>query len=112
MMIFHVATWIALIICLVSIFIVNLVFGYWRANTRKFTAQWIAAIHTPVPLAIGLRLLLLGWNWLLVPIFVFDFAAGQYLGGWIRKRLSIEGQLHLTSWLLGDFWRLLKTKIN
>jgi hypothetical protein len=86
------------------IFVINIVFGYWRANTRKFSLQWIGAIHLPVPMAIGLRLWLLGWNWLLVPVFVLDFAAGQYAGGRIRSLISKRTEP--TSWLFGDVARL------
>ncbi len=38
------------------IYIVNLPFGFWRAFTRKFSWQWILAIHVPVIIAISLRL--------------------------------------------------------
>jgi hypothetical protein len=69
-------------------------FGYWRVNTRRFSLQWVAAIHIPVPLAIGLRLLLLGWNWILLPVFVADFAAGQYIGGLVREQLSKQGRIN------------------
>jgi hypothetical protein len=27
---------------------VNLPFGYWRANVKKFSLHWILAIHIPV----------------------------------------------------------------
>lgn len=94
---------------LISIFIVNVFFGYWRSNTKKFTLQWILAIHIPVPLAIGLRLLFLGWSWIMVPIFVATFFAGQYMGGMIRHLLLTRQNRILTSSLAIDiikiFWQ-------
>jgi hypothetical protein len=90
-----------------AIFVINLIFGYWRANTRKFSVQWIAAIHVPVPLAIGLRLWLLGWDWALIPLFVLDFAAGQYAGGRIKKAWKKGSEVKLTSWLIGDSLRVI-----
>ena len=64
------------------IFIVNLPFGYWRARTRKFTVPWFLAIHLPVPLSVGIRLLAgIGWRLSALPLFVGAFAAGQFLGG-------------------------------
>jgi hypothetical protein len=99
--------WLNLFIAVISIYIVNIVFGYWRANTRKFSLPWIAAIHVPVPIAIGLRFLLLGWSWPLIPVFVADFFAGQYSGGWLRKQLSRQQRIPLTSSLINDVFRLL-----
>lgn len=90
-----------------AIFIINLIFGYWRGNTRKFSLQWIAAIHVPVPLAIGLRLWLLGWNWALIPVFVLDFAAGQFAGGRIRQAWVKKGNIGPSSWLVGDAFKML-----
>ncbi len=71
----------------VLIFLVNIFFGYWRSSTRRFSVQWLMAIHIPVALAIGARLLLLEWDWTTVPIFVAAFVAGQYAGGTIKNYL-------------------------
>ncbi len=96
-----------LAIVIAAIFIINVIFGYWRGNTRKFSLQWIAAIHVPVPMAIGLRLWLLGWNWALIPLFVLDFAAGQFAGGRIRQAFMKRGDTGLSSWLIGDGLRII-----
>jgi hypothetical protein len=98
-----------LAVVIAAIFLINLVFGYWRANTRKFTWQWIAAIHVPVPMAIGLRLWLLGWNWALIPVFVLDFALGQFAGGRIRQAWDKKGDIKLSSWLIGDGLRVISS---
>ncbi len=91
-------------------FLINIFFGYWRANTKKFTLPWILAIHIPVPIAIGLRLALIGWNWYLIPAFVIDYAAGQYLGGRIRSWMSKQDDVVLTSFLPGDLGRLMAAR--
>ena len=77
-----------LILVALFIFVLNVAFGYWRANTRKFSWQWILSIHIPVPIAIAARMLFLGWNWALVPVFVGVFAAGQFSGGKVLKLVS------------------------
>ena len=93
----------------ISIILVNIIFGYWRSNTRKFSWQWIAAIHVPVPIAIVLRLSFLGWNWLMLPVFVVAFAAGQYSGGkvrpWLRKYTG-----SLSSFLIADLYLLITSR--
>jgi len=93
---------IALFLVLISIFVVNIFFGYWRSNTRRFSVQWIMAVHIPVPLAIGLRLLLLGWSWVTLPVFVATFFAGQYMGGRIRQYLAKWRPMRLSSCLVMD----------
>ncbi len=76
-----------LLLVAVLIFLINIFFGYWRSNTRRFSVQWLMAIHIPIALAIVVRLLLLDWDWATVPIFVAAFIAGQYAGGTIKNYL-------------------------
>ena len=99
--------WANLSIAIFAVFLVNVFFGYWRANTRKFSVPWIAAIHVPVPIAIGIRFLLLGWNWALIPVFVADFFLGQFTGGKIRRRFSRQQRVPLTSSLITDIIRII-----
>lgn len=69
-----------------AVLVLNLPFGYWRAGTRKFTLPWLLAVHTPVPLVVGLRILSgLGWQLSTVPVLVGAFFVGQLLGGWLRQ---------------------------
>jgi len=84
---------------------INIIFGYWRANTRRFSLQWILSIHIPVPIAIGLRLMLLGWHWVLVTLFVVAFTIGQYGGGIVRKQMK-KTSTPLSSFLIADLGRL------
>lgn len=102
----------AIFIVVTCTFLINIVFGYWRANTRKFSLEWILAIHIPVPIAIGLRLALLGWIWYLIPAFVLDFTAGQYLGGKLRHWMARQAQVQLSSFLLADLRKMLSSRRN
>jgi hypothetical protein len=106
------ANWMNLIISIAAIFAVNTSFGYWRSNTKKFSISWIAAIHVPVPIALGIRFLLLGWNLPLIPLFVVDFAAGQYFGGIIRNQLKKQNNIPLTSWLGKDIIKITVDKMR
>jgi len=64
------------------VFLINLPFGAWRARSRKLSPSWFAAVHVPVVLAIGFRVLM-GIRFMLatVPIFVGAFFLGQSVGG-------------------------------
>lgn len=69
-----------LIAILVLLF--NLPFGYWRSKVRKFSPQWILAIHLPVPFIIALRIFSgLGWRFITFPVLLAAFFLGQFLGG-------------------------------
>lgn len=70
-----------------GILVVNVPFGYWRAGVRKFSPAWFAAVHAPVPIAVGLRFAAgLGFRWSLLPLFVAAYFAGQLLGARVRAR--------------------------
>lgn len=70
------------------VFLLNLPFGYWRANVPRLTFSWFLAVHTPVPAVIALRLALnLGFGWPTFPPLVGAFFCGQYAGGLLRWRL-------------------------
>ena len=72
----------------VLITVVNLPFGYWRAGVRKLSVPWFLAVHLPVLLIVGIRLLLdVPFVWWVLPITVGSFALGQWLGGrWLQRR--------------------------
>jgi hypothetical protein len=68
-----------------SILLINVPFGYLRAGVRKFSAAWFLAVHFPIPIAVGLRMLVhLGWRLYLLPLWMGAFFAGQFLGGKLR----------------------------
>ena len=73
------------------VFLINLPFGFWRSGTRRFSGPWFAAVHLPVALSIGLRMLA-GIRFMLgsLPLFVAAFALGQSLGGTLRARRAGE----------------------
>jgi hypothetical protein len=97
-----------LILVLTAVFAINVVFGYWRSNTKKFALQWFMAVHIPVPLSIGLRLEFLGWSWTILPFFVGAFLAGQYIGGMIRPLLTRLHPGRLGSFLFLDIVRTMR----
>ena len=68
------------------VFLVNLPFGFWRARTRRFSGSWFLAIHIPVVLAIGIRILAgIGFLLTSLPIFVGAFLLGQSSGGLLAR---------------------------
>jgi len=91
------------------VFAFNLPFGYWRINVRKFSLQWILAIHLPVPFVIGLRLLSgLGFQFITYPALVGGFFAGQFIGAKIHSWRLKNFKLPLTSCLIWDLFLVLK----
>ncbi|MBI2854312.1 MAG: hypothetical protein HYX87_05250 [Chloroflexi bacterium] len=87
---------------LLTIFVINILFGYWRSNTRRFSRHWIMAVHIPVLIAIGLKAWFLGFGLVLLPASIAFFTAGQYAGGRIRHVLSRNKQVQLSSFLVAD----------
>ena len=68
------------------VFVLNIPFGYWREGSRKFSTSWILAIHLPVPIIIGLRIIShLGWHLSTFPIMIGSFFLGQFLGGRLHR---------------------------
>ena len=68
---------------------INLPFGFWRAGQRRFTWPWLVAVHGPVPLVIGLRLVAgLGWHLVTFPVLVAAFFLGQAVGGQMRRHVA------------------------
>jgi hypothetical protein len=65
----------------------NVPFGYWRAGLRKFSPAWFVAIHAPIPFAVALRFAAgIPFRLSTLPVFVFAYFAGQWLGARWRKR--------------------------
>jgi hypothetical protein len=68
------------------ILLLNLPFGFWRAGVQRYSPRWFVAVHAPVPLVIGLRVMLgVGWKFRLLPLFLAAYFAGQFLGGRSRS---------------------------
>ena len=70
-----------------AVLLINLPFGFWRAGARRFTLSWFLAVHAPVPLVVGLRVVAgLGWRLSTFLFLAGAFLAGQLLGGRLRQR--------------------------
>ena len=87
-------------------FIINLPFGYWRANVRKLSFQWVLAIHIPVVLVILERIFSgLGFAFITYPILIGSFFLGQYLGGRIHCYFKNTNICTASSCLVMDIYR-------
>ena len=76
-----------IVLVALAILVITLPFGYWRAGVRKFSPAWFAAVHLPVPLAVGLRYAVgLPFRLATLPVFVAAFFGGQFLGARLRAR--------------------------
>ena len=73
-----------LLVSVVSL-LVNAPLGMWRERTKKFSWQWVVAVHASIPLIIALRI------WLRLPLIAIPSnmtaaVLGQFLGGRSQKR--------------------------
>ncbi len=79
---------IKLLLVSLVVLVINIPFGYWRANVKKFSLQWFLAIHIPVVIIIGLRLAThVGFAWYTYLFFVTAYVLGQQSGSLIIKRV-------------------------
>lgn len=90
------------------VFIINIPFGYWRANVREFSLQWVLAIHIPVSIIIVLRIFSdIGFDWYTYVFLVAAFFSGQKLGHYLSKRMQVKyGQV--SSFVFRDLMAVLK----
>jgi hypothetical protein len=89
------------------VFIINIPFGYWRANVKRYSFQFFLAIHFPVALIILYRLLSgTGFEvetlYFTVPAFFF----GQFAGSKIYLFRKLKAAVPLTSCLVMDLVRI------
>jgi hypothetical protein len=71
-----------------AVLLLNLPFGYWRSGVRRFSWQWILAVHLPVPAVVALRVFSgLGWQLISFPVLIGAFFTGQYVGGRVNRAL-------------------------
>lgn len=90
----------------ILVFVLNIPFGYWRSNVRKFSLQWILAIHLPVPIIVLLReTMQLGYHWTTYPIMIFAFFTGQSAGKLIYNYFSCRPDKFPGSCLIMDLVR-------
>ncbi|RPI62112.1 MAG: hypothetical protein EHM44_07405 [Ignavibacteriales bacterium] len=95
-----------LILVAIFVFLLNLPFGYWRANVKKNSFQWVLAIHIPVPFIIAARIFSdIGFELYTYLILVGAFFLGQFIGRLFYIRRKKTGQSPLTSCLVMDLVR-------
>jgi len=92
----------------VIVFIINIPFGYWRANVRRYSLQFFLAIHVPVLLIILYRILsTTGFELTTLFYTVPAFFLGQYAGSKIYSFRKNNGLLPLTSCLVMDVIKII-----
>ena len=97
-----------LLLVALAVFLVNVPFGYWRATTRTFSWQWIAAVHFPVPVVVALRMVShLGFRLWTFPVMVGAYFLGQWVGGTLNAALRASPRLSKASGcLVADLARM------
>jgi hypothetical protein len=86
-----------------AVVILNIPFGYWRANVKKFSRPWFLSVHAPVPLVIALRVFSgLGWHFITFPVMIGAFFGGQVAGSSIHRILSSRPASVISSCLVMD----------
>ncbi len=94
-----------LLIISIIVFILNIPFGYWRANVKKFSFQWILSVHIPVPFIIALRIFShIGFIWYTYVFLVAAFFLGQRVGAIILKKFKTKYN-NISSCLIIDLFR-------
>jgi hypothetical protein len=95
-----------LILVTIFVFILNLPFGYWRANVNRYGLQWVLAIHIPIPFVIAARILSdIGFAIYTYPILITAFFLGQFAGKYFHEKRKKRGHSPLTSCLVMDLVR-------
>lgn len=75
------------ILMAVATFLLNVPMGYWREGVRKFSWQWVVAIHAMVPVVILMRRMLdIGFAWWTFLVTVPCYFGGQFVGSRLRRR--------------------------
>jgi len=88
------------------VFVLNLPFGYWRANVRRYGLQWALAIHIPVPFIIAARIFSnIGFELYTYPILIGAFFIGQFSGRYYYLMRKELGKTPLTSCMVMDLAR-------
>ena len=93
----------------IIVLVLNIPFGYWRANVRKFSRQWFLSVHIPVPIIIALRIFAgLGWHFITFPVLIGSFFLGQFLGGMLHSYFTRHIRLQTTFCLFLDLVKVVK----
>ena len=98
-----------IILLTLFVLLLNIPFGYWRANVKIFSLQFLLAIHIPVILIIIFRLLSASGFELTTFFFTVPaFFLGQLAGSRIYTLRKINGSEPLTSCLVMDVIKINK----
>jgi hypothetical protein len=96
-----------IVILALIVILLNIPFGYWRANVRKFSLQWVLAVHLPVPVIIFLRIYSdIGFALWTYPVLVGAFFLGQYLGRIFLMNMKVKAGENVSSCLVMDCYRI------
>lgn len=88
------------------VLVLNIPFGYWRANVKDYSFQWFLAVHIPVPFIIALRIFSeIGFAWYTYVFLISAFFIGQKTGGIIHKYM--EKIKDVSSCLIMDLFTLI-----
>jgi hypothetical protein len=97
----------SLAMVLLSIWTMNIPFGYWRAKVKKFSAGWFGAVHIPIPFIFILRRAFeVNHGWINTPLLVLFFFTGQKVGVIINNRLSKK--MDTGKFIFSDLWKYSK----
>ena len=89
-----------------SILVLNVPFGYWRANVERLGFQWFLAVHAPVPLVVACRLAAgIHLSLVTLPVLLAVYFSGQYAGSRIYAFRRGHGHAPRTSCLVWDLIR-------
>jgi len=91
-------------------FFLNIPFGYWRANVKRFSLQWFFSIHLPIPFIILVRIYTgIGFEFITYPIMIIAFLLGQLAGLKIYIYRKKQSFAHLSSCLFKDLFEEFKS---
>lgn len=94
-----------LILAASIVYLLNIPFGYWRENVKKFSFQWILSIHVPIPIIIIIRIYGgIGFRFITYPVLVCAFIMGQYTGSLLYKWRVRKENLAVTGCLIMDLY--------
>ncbi len=86
-------------------FFINIPFGYWRANVKRFSLQWFLSIHMPIPFIILVRVYTgIGFEFITYPIMIIAFFLGQLAGLKLYSYRKKHSFAYLSSCLVKDLY--------
>jgi hypothetical protein len=87
------------------VYLLNIPFGYWRENVRRFSLQWVLSIHLPIPPIIIIRIYSgIGFKFFTYPILIGAFFLGQLTGAHIYKWRVNKENLAVSGCLFMDLY--------